>query len=92
MPTFEGEGEAIVRIGDMHPTRSIKLIKQRSGDVVMSITQDGVVVAENGRSRSLAMVEFCVSGGRSPHTLQALYALKEAIERDNVERPIVLNR
>lgn len=92
MPTFEGGGEAIARFGDMHPTRSIKLLKQRSGDVVMSITQDGVVVAENGRFRSLAMVEFCVSGGRSPHTLQALYALMEAIERDNAERPIKLNR
>ena len=80
-------GTTIERLGDMHPTRGIQVHKQTDGDVILSITEEGMVV-ENFRSESRAVVEFCVSGSRSPRTLQALHDLFDAIELDNRERPI----
>lgn len=82
----------VERAGDMHPSRALKLCIQADGDVVVHITQDGITVgdvdtgAEGERS---AQVEFCVSGGRSRHTHQALLNLIEAIKRDEAERPIL---
>jgi hypothetical protein len=80
-------GKTTERLGDMHSTRGIQVHKQTDGDVILSITEEGMVV-ENFRTESRAVVEFCVSGGRSPRTLQALHNLFEAIELDNRERPI----
>lgn len=75
----------------MHPTRALKICTQTDGDVIVVIEQDGLPVGDTDtgdqRERA-AQVEFCVSGGRSRHTHDALLALAEAMKRDNEERPI----
>lgn len=81
----------IVRVGDMHPNRALVMYVQRDGDIVMAITQDEIPIGDtdtgNPEQRA-AQIEFCVSGGRSHHTLMALRNLINAMEKDNAERPI----
>jgi|GEM_PF-1352153 len=78
-----------VRVGDMHPIRRLSVARQPDGDVIVSIHQDGPWPIGTGDVREqTATVEFCVSGGRSRHTREALYRLMEAIEQDNRENPI----
>lgn len=85
--------KAIVkRSGDIHPDRALEVLIQNDGNVTIAISLKGVIIGdddlmENSNDRS-AFVEFCVSGGRSPHTLQALRDLVVAIEKDNEENPI----
>lgn len=78
------------RIGDMHPTRRLKITLQRDGDVVISITQDGSIIEEREPGRGdhrLAMVEFCASGGKSHRVRAAATALMVAIQLENEENP-----
>lgn len=79
------------RVGDMHPTRALRLLQQSDGDIILVIVQDGYEVGDvntgNGTDRS-AQVEFCVSGGRSRRTHAALINLIEAMKQDNIARPI----
>ncbi len=83
--------EVVVRPGDMHQNRSLKLLVQSDGDVIVAITQDGIPIgdvdtgSEHDRS---SQVEFCVSGGRSPRTLAALMELVAAMKEDNRQWPI----
>lgn len=83
--------DRVERVGDMHPSRALKLFVQSDGDVIVAITQDGYAVGEadtgNENDRS-AKVEFCVRGGRSHRTLVALRNLVEAMKQDDIERPI----
>ena len=82
--------KVVVRPGDMHPNRALKLLVQPDGDVIVVIEQDGMCIGlpdtGNSGDRS-SVVEFCLSGGKSHHTLAALKKLIEAMERDNAERP-----
>lgn len=83
--------DTVLRTGDMHPNRALKLYRQDDGDVLVVITQDGYAIGDadtgNVNDRS-AQVEFCVSGGRSRRTHQALLELMEAMRQDNKERSI----
>ncbi len=85
------ETRTVQRVGDMHPTRGLRVTTQRCGDVIVSISQDGLLIGDmdtgspNDREAS---VEFCVSGGRSYRTLRVLRLLVRAMEKDNAERPI----
>lgn len=58
---------------DMSPKGRLILTAQEDGDMCV------LVVDESGES---AGVEFCASGGKSPHTLQALRDLSHAMKRD----------
>lgn len=68
----------------MSPDGAVTVLRQEDGDVIL-----GVIARpfRSGRLLNLS-VEFCVEGGRSPHTWRALIALADAIELDNKERPI----
>jgi hypothetical protein len=83
--------ENVVRAGDMHPNRALRVLVQSDGDVILIMEQDGVPIGETDlgdpKTRS-AQVEFCVSGGRSPATHRALLELIAAMEEDNKARPI----
>jgi len=83
--------DEVVRVGDMHPTRALKILVQRDLDIILVIEQDGMPVGDtdlgNPQDRA-AQVEFCSSGGRSPVTRQALFALIYAMKKDNQDRPI----
>lgn len=74
-----------LRYEDMSPDGAVTVLRQEDGDVIL-----GVIARpfRSGRLLNLS-VEFCVEGGRSPHTWRALIALADAIERDNRENPIV---
>jgi translation elongation factor EF-G len=84
--------EKVKRVGDMHPNRALEIHVQPDGDIVIFITQDRMPIGDTDfgdpRTRA-AQVEFCLSGGRSHHTRQALFALIEAMKKDEAERPIV---
>jgi len=76
----------VTRNEDMSARGRLRLIQQTDGDVIVAIQPERDGLIQPGES-----VEFCVpggGGGRSPHTLAALHALMEAMERDNRERPI----
>ncbi len=80
-----------VRTGDMHPNRCLAIHTQRDGDIILRIEQNGAVVGEPDMGNpdvQSAEVEYCLSGGRSPNTREALYALIAAIEKDKNENPI----
>ncbi len=84
---------AVRRVGDMHPNRSLKIVVQPDGDVIVFITQDNMPIYGNeGLGEKKACVEFCHlgGGGRSMHTRKALLTLSEAMEKDNKENPIDL--
>ena len=70
-----------VRFEDMSPIGRLEVLRQRDGDVIVSvITEDG----------AQAHVEFTTpmsGGGNSEHTWKALVALYEAMKADNDERP-----
>lgn len=80
--------DRVERIGDMHPNRSLRILQQSDGDIILVIAQDGYAVGDvdtgNVNDRS-GQVEFCVSGGKSRHTHAALVGLMEAMKRDAVE-------
>lgn len=76
----------VERIEDMSPTGRLQLFKQPDGDVIIQIT-----TGETEHDFEQASVEFCAiafGGGRSPHTLEALRKLYDAMELDNKENPI----
>jgi hypothetical protein len=82
--------EKETRFGDMHRTRSLVVYRQFGGDVVLTIVQDGDIIGDDDfgdpKTRA-AMIEFTVSGGQSPNTLNALINLRDAMAKDNAERP-----
>lgn len=84
------ESKRIERNEDMSPRGRLALILQRDGDVIVAIVPDPDATRWERDS-----VEFCrpgAGGGRSTHTLAALRALAEAMEKDNQENPIHVGR
>lgn len=81
------------RIGDMSPLRALHIEEQPGGDVIVRITSDGSLI-EAGRDRNndrvMSDVEFCLSGGRSHKTREALRAVAQAMREDAAEYPISL--
>ncbi len=75
----------VSRLGDMHPTKTLEILVQRDGDVVLAIHNSGSPMEEDGER---ACIEFCVSGGRSHRVREALYLLVEAIEEENKQNPL----
>lgn len=75
--------KVVKRVEDMSQGGHLKLVQQDDGDIIVAVYPE-----EHGLIQSGSSVEFCTSGGRSRHTLQALRALMVAMELDNAERPI----
>jgi hypothetical protein len=70
---------------DMSARGRLRLIQQEDGDIIVAVQPE-----ENGLIMGGSAVEFCspvAGGGRSPHTLAALRALMDAMEKDNADRP-----
>ena len=76
------------RLDDMSGnTKSLRVILQPDGDVVVCIDLEGVPVEDEAGNK--ASVEFCNpagGGGRSTHTRRALLILFEAMKKDAEER------
>lgn len=68
------------RFEDMSRLGRLHVLQQDDGDMIVAIIED-----PNNPSYGFPTVEFCTSGGKSPHTREALRALMRAIERDNLE-------
>lgn len=60
----------------------LELFKEEDGDMCLLIRD------EDGNSASIQFCTGVVGGGRSPRTLNALYALAQAMVEDNRERPV----
>lgn len=77
------------RLDDMgHNKMSLRIELQPDGDITVFIEEGGAVIEDEARHKSI--VEFCNptgGGGRSPHTLRALYGLYVAMKKDAEERP-----
>lgn len=76
----------VKRIEDMSPRGYLQVRIAGDGDIHVAVYPE-----ENGLVDGPFSVEFCAigtGGGRSQHTLAALRALADAMERDNEERPI----
>lgn len=73
----------VKRPEDMSPDGFLELHKQDDGDIIVSVRSGDTT----GVSSLYADVEFCNSGGHSPWTLQALYKLMEAMEKDDRGEP-----
>jgi hypothetical protein len=77
----------VERNEDMTPRGRLRLVFQGDGDVIVAIVPD----PDEEKRYNGSSVEFCSvggGGGRSRHTIEALRALGEAMERDNRESPI----
>lgn len=70
----------VARLEDMSVHGLLRLIQQDDGDIIIAVTPE-----ENGCIGLGVSVEFCTSGGKSPHTLHALRALMAAMQKDNEE-------
>lgn len=84
--------EKVTRFGDMHRTRGLTVYRQFGGDVVIAMAQNGETIGDGdiecGNSEAIsAVIEFCINGGQSPNTLNALINLLEAMKLDNAEQP-----
>jgi hypothetical protein len=77
----------VERNEDMSPDGKLILLQQRDGDMILNIRPSKDDMDYEGSPFGVT-VEFCVSGGRSPNTLDALRQLMLAMEKDNAERPI----
>ena len=70
---------------DMSAKGKLIIMIEPNGDVSVLVEPDN---SEKGFTSGPAEVEFCSifgGGGRSPHTLEALYKLAVAIDKDNQE-------
>lgn len=82
--------QTLIRPGDMSPMASLNVHLQDDGDIVVWIGHPKYPLPDGEKE-----VEFCTvgsGGGRSPHTLNALRALMEAIKKDNETAPISVDR
>jgi hypothetical protein len=88
--------ETVKRAGDGHPTLVLQIELEIDGDVIVTIENhdingQGFPIGYQDRkslSDPFARVEFCVSGGRSRRTHQALMILMKAMKEDNLNKPI----
>lgn len=73
------------RFEDMSPRGRLRVLQQDDGDMIIEVVED-----PNSQSCTAGLscaVEFCVSGGKSPKTREALYVLMLAMAEENAERP-----
>jgi len=76
----------VERIEDMSSRGRLRLIQQDDGDIIVAVQS-----MENGLLQPGDSVEFCAGfggGGKSPHTMAALFKLMEAMKLDNNESPV----
>ena len=81
---------------DMSPDGRLRVWRQDDGDMIVEVLKfyddNGSPLKDSRGNRTMerASVEFCTfnGGGHSPHTLQALRALMDAIKKDNEEEPM----
>lgn len=76
------------RFEDMSPRGRLRVLQQDDGDIIVCVVEDPS--SHNGGT--IADVEFCTSGGKSPKTLAALQALMQAMAEDNADRPYCSRR
>ncbi len=80
------------RVEDMSPDGRLRLFREDDGDIIVSIVPPtSKMKGDYSFGLSDMEVQFCSvgsGGGRSEHTRKALFALMEAIEKDNTENPI----
>lgn len=73
----------VERIEDMSPDGRLSLFRDNEGDIHVR------VIPPMERANDYApSVEFVTHCQRSPRTVEALYALLEAMRLDNEERPL----
>lgn len=70
----------VMRLEDMSPRGALSVLKQEDGDIIVSIIPD-----PNCKSM-WPSAEFCSSGGGSPRTKAALFALYDAMLADNLDK------
>lgn len=78
--------QVVERLEDMSSRGRLRLIEQMDGDIIVAVQS-----MEDGFLGIGDSVEFCSGysgGGKSPHTMEALRNLMEAIKKDNAENPI----
>lgn len=61
----------------------LRVMQQDDGDMIVVVIEDH----NSTMGGNMASVEFCTSGGKSPKTREALFALMLAIADENAERP-----
>ena len=79
--------KVVERFEDMSPNGKLRLYQQPDGDIIVGIIPDP---DQEDYTKLFPSVEFCntcMGGGQSPHVLQALRNLINAIELDNKEKP-----
>ena len=69
-----------VRFEDMSPVGRLEVLRQRDGDVIVS------VISDDGRSAHVEFTTPMAGGGQSENTWSALVALYEAMKKDNDTR------
>lgn len=74
------------RFEDMSERGRLRVWQQDDGDMIVHVIPDP---STDNRGAS---VEFCVSGGRSPRTLEALRQLLVAIHADNCDSALAARR
>lgn len=74
------------RYEDMSPLGRLRLIEQPDGDMIVCIIPDP---NEDKFLKLFPSAEFCTiqGGGQSQNVLKALRNLRDAIEKDNKEKP-----
>jgi len=76
-------GKMVERFEDMSERGRLRIRLQDDGDILVCVISDPNGPNE-GNSTS---VEFCIRGGKSPKTLEALRLLMNAMEEDNRGNP-----
>lgn len=79
----------VSRKESMSPDGELNLVMQSDGDIIVTVHQSGV---DNIDGKSIASVEFSMSGGGSPRTLKALQSLFLAMEQDNSDLSCINRR
>jgi hypothetical protein len=83
--------KSVKRCEDMRPIGKgwLEVFREDDGDMIVVVScYDGEL---STRSWKQASIQFCTigsGGGKSPRTLEALYALMAAIEEDNKNLPL----
>lgn len=71
------------RFEDMSQRGRLRVMQQDDGDMIVTVIED----PHSAMGGSMASVEFCTSGGKSPKTREALFALMLAIGEENADKP-----
>ena len=74
----------IQRYEDISRRGCLRLFRQNDGDMIVVAVPDPGDCDRRGLPPFGIGVEFCVSGGQSPHTREALLVLWEAIEMSRI--------